>query len=220
MLTRNRHWNRSRRTKFHAIHQFLPNCQAKEEQHVSREICVSIKERFIHVCGIENPRDDECLYHVRRNCKRRRKTWRGDSFLFVAREAETALGVWFQYFGHIAEVRESRRAETGSPGWDAWDGRRSRVFFSLAKGYVRREGVLLLLQRNSNKSSLGSLELVEAPRRSPDEAFFPIPSTLFESAIASRASLLSTFRVLLSYTEKKELLSGTKYVQLKIKSMK
>ncbi|KYM80336.1 hypothetical protein ALC53_09430 [Atta colombica] len=90
----------------------------------------------------------------------------------------------------------------------------------LAKGYVRRKGVLLLLQRNSNKSSLGSLELVEAPRRSPDEAFFPIPSTLFESAIASRASLLSTFRVLLSYTEKKELLGGTKYVQLKIKSMK
>ena len=80
---------------------------------------------------------------------------------------------------------------------DTFDGEASSSF--------RAEKTPTNLPREASK-------LVEAPRRSPDEAFFPIPSTLFESAIASRASLLSTFRVLLSYTEKKELLGGTKYV--------
>lgn len=62
----------------------------------------------------------------------------------------------------------------------------------------------------------------KTPRRSPDEAFFPIPSALFENAIAPPASLLPTFYVLSYPTlrRKNYLLDGTKYVQPRIKSTK
>lgn len=102
-----------------------------------------------------------------------------------------AFGVRFQYFGHIAEVRESRRVETGSPEWDAWGGRRSRVFFLPSRG-IRSTGrrpppsaeelAPTNLPRQASNSSKTSREEV------PTKPFSQ--STLFESAIASPASLL------------------------------
>lgn len=102
--------------------------ERKTNLHIFREICVSIKERFIHVRGIENPQNDGCLHRVREICRNRRgKTY----FLLLRRARERRKSVFsvpFQYFGHIAEEerfgKAARRTETRSRGWDANGGRR------------------------------------------------------------------------------------------------
>lgn len=118
--------------------------------------------------------------------------------LFSSRvREEMAFGVRFQYFGHIAEVRESRRAETGSPEWDAWGGRRSRVFFpplseDTFNGKASRpppsakELARTNLPREASNSSKTS-------RRSPDEAFFSIYFIWERYSFSSELTIRSTF---------------------------
>lgn len=107
----------------------------------------------------------------------------GSSSLFVTCiKEEMTLSVsifWSHNRGSGKSKNGNRITGVGRVEWKKVE----RFFFSQG-GYV----VLLLPRRNSptnlpREASNSS----KTPRRSPNEAFFPIPSTLFESAIASPA---------------------------------
>lgn len=96
-----------------------------------REICVPIKERFIHARGIENPRDDGCLHRVLAIRRRRRERERVDTLspLLWRRSAR------FQYFGHIAEVWKSHTRDGNQTVGERREGAKEvEEFFSFFRG--------------------------------------------------------------------------------------
>lgn len=182
--------------------------ERKTNLHIFREICVPIKERFIHVRGIENPQNDGCLHRVREICRNRR----GKTYFLVLRRArerrKSAFSVPFQYFGHIAEEerfgKAARRTETRSRGWDGNDGRRQSFFFSPRIRSIER-------RPPSSAKNPASTNLPEKPRthrrRCEKVPTKPFPDPVYFTRECAIASLLSIDipRFIILYREKKKL---------------
>lgn len=144
---------------------------------------------------------------MRGNRRRRRKTrW----FISLRRVLERRNGARCAVSIFRSHSRGSGKPTSGNRitgvgvGHVGW--KKVKGFFLLRK--IRSTGrrpppsaealALTNLPREASNSS-------KTPRRSPDEAFFPIPSALFENAIAPASLLPSFLRSILSYIEKKEL---------------
>lgn len=162
-----------------------------------------------------------CKRSVEGGIRRRRKTQRG-GFFFLRRvreggknSARCAVSIFRSHSRGSGKPKSGNRITgVGMHGMEE-----GREFFFSRRG-IRSTG------RHPPPSAEELQQIFLGKPRTRRSAAKKSRRSLFSNPVYfiwecySISSLLSTFRVLLSCTEKKKLLGGTKYVQLRIKSMK